>query len=94
MADPVRFALLEQIDSLNGGLFPNRLIEKSDINKIATVAGKRSGDAISSAFDDYRKAVIESGSRDRYGKFTFSSQVSAGQLKKSIQSLIASMKRR
>lgn len=94
VADPVRFALLEQIDSLNGGLFPNRLIEKSDINKIATVAGKRSGDAISSAFDDYRKAAIESGSRDQYGKFTFSSQVSAGQLKKSIQSLIASMKRR
>ncbi|WP_025155344.1 hypothetical protein [Morganella morganii] len=94
VADPVRFALLEQIDSLNGGLFPNRLIEKFDINKIAMVAGKRSGNAISSAFDDYRKAAIESGSRDQYGKFTFNSQMSVEHLRKSIQSLISSIKRR
>ncbi|MBI0429670.1 hypothetical protein [Pectobacterium parmentieri] len=94
VSDPIRMALLEQIDLVNDGYFPDQLIKKSDVNKIVAVAGVRSSRKIISAFNDYKISADESGSNDRYGKFTYKSQYSINNLIKSMRKLINQTKRR
>ncbi|MDA5482863.1 hypothetical protein PGS49_19755 [Yersinia intermedia] len=94
VADQIMMYLLEQLDSVNNGYFPNSTLKNNEIHKLINMSDKRRHAQINADFSAYEKAIADSGTFDKWNKFTYSSDGSREALCSAIQQLATNVERR